>query len=535
MGHDDAIRYRLPTSVIEFSGTVTRTHDSLLRRDDHDAVAKAVLASYGEEAQQTAKIDSGWLRDTAVALELTEDGRLISSAVESSGQLGKVVLAAASTGGLLAGLALGLPPGVLIAAAGAVAGRVHLDFVDEETKRRLEQSTALTDDEAKIAEAYDKLYPHLRPLSGRYAGVVLELKLKQQAATAEIAEADNAADRASALWKLRTLSHALKSAEVELDRLREHFKTWRATTITTTSEEREVLVPLDSLRKSGVTLQGSKPHFPGNLNEHSRKLKDVWDTLGLYVELPDVDPKAPPATIEAAGDNEILYREPRQERINIYKKDEEGKVVLIESKQHLVMDELSVVRKIKLHKSLWAKRASTLKFSADGALTGYASTAAAAGAAFAETVQGVPASIAASLEQSKKIYDQVDGLRNRTLDQKLARIKKEVELKQQEILKDDLLATSSQHAELERLKQQAAILEQSKLIAGYGPPSADAVELATLTKKVELLSAKYELAVVERAIASEAALGDVWSRLEQLEAQKALAGATGNGGAGGST
>ena len=227
-----------------------------------------------------------------------------------------------------------------------------------------------------------------------------------------------------------------------------------------------------------------------------------------------------PITVSAQGDNRFVYRIPRTVRLAVYKKNGKGKAALVESKPYQVMDECCDFKSVKLRKSLWARRSATVKFSSGGALIGYASTANAAGSAFAESVQGVPAAVAGSFEQSKKIYDQIDALQNRSLDKRLPRIKKEVELKQQELTRDGLLATAASYAELERLKQEASVLEQREKIAGFGrSPSAEAVELAGLKQQIELLAAKHDLAVAKRALASESDLAEIWQEIERLSAE----------------
>lgn len=512
-----ALDYRLPLSVVRASGTVTITKDTILDKDEAAPEAAMLLDVMGDERVRTIRIDYGWLRDTGVAFELTEDERLVSSAVESTGQAGKAVLAVASVGGALAGLALGAPP-VLVAAAGAAMAKVSSEALAFQIRQlEGELSDEEKTDEQKVEEAYEKAHPGVMALSKQYATLVLELNLKMAAAVRELADAADGGDRAAALWRLRNYGQGLAASQAEFERLKQHFKAWRAGTLKSRSEKREYLLSLDLIRAADVTI-GDDRKVSFAANPEARKVRKVWEDLGLTVRVIPANGKD--MHVPDAAENVILARVPRWVRLDVYKKGDNDEALLIESKPHLVVDGMSAIKKVKLRKSLWAKRSATLKFSESGALTGYASTATAAAAAFAETVQGVPAAVASSLEQSKKIYDQVEALRTRSLDQRLARVKKEVELKEQELTREGLLATAGSHAELERLKQEASILEQRDKIAGFGPPSEHSAELSNLKQQIELLTAKYDLAVAQRALASESELGEIWREIERLGARE---------------
>ena len=518
MGYQ-GLDYHLPVSVVRVSGTVTTTKDTILDKTEVAPEAAMVLDVIGQETVRTVKIDYGWLRDTGVAFELTDDGRLVSSAIESTGQAGKAVLAVAGIGGAIAGVALGIPPGVLAAAAGAVGARLThegADLAGALQNLLREVRVGEETDEKKVEKAYEKAHPDVMALSKKYATLVLDLNTKIAASARELADAATASERAAALWRLRTYGQGLAASQSELERLKQHFKAWRAGTLTSRTDSRDYLLSLNLIRAAGVKVAKNGDVDFSN-NPEARQVREVWDELGLVVTIDPADGEA--ATIPDT-DNLILCRMPRRVRLNVYEKGDDKKASLIESKLHMVMDEMSVIKTVKLRRSLWAKRSATLKFSASGALIGYASTTTAAGAAFADTVQGIPAAVASSLEQSKKIYTEIDGLRSRSLDQRLARVKKEVELKQQEQTRDGLLATDATHADLERLKQEASILEQRDKIAGFGQPSEQAAEVANLKKQIELLTAKHDLAVAQRTLASESELGDIWREIERLSTQE---------------
>jgi hypothetical protein len=134
-------------------------------------------------------------------------------------------------------------------------------------------------------------------------------------------------------------------------------------------------------------------------------------------------------------------------------------------------------------------------FSSLGALVGYTSKHTSEAAGLADTVSGIPTAVVGSLEQSKKLLDGISALRTQGLDSRLATLKTQVELKQQEITESGLLATEASFGELQRLKQEAEILQQKKTIGDLtAAPDPNASLLADLKQQIELLSAQQERA-----------------------------------------
>ena len=110
MAHIDSVGYHLPLSCVRVTATVAETTDTILHgRPRRSPQATVTLDVIGDEASLTASITSGWVSDTNVAFKLTDDGRLVSSAVESSGELGKIVVGAVGVAATVGGMLLGMP------------------------------------------------------------------------------------------------------------------------------------------------------------------------------------------------------------------------------------------------------------------------------------------------------------------------------------------------------------------------------------------------------------------------------------------
>ena len=205
--------------------------------------------------------------------------------------------------------------------------------------------------------------------------------------------------------------------------------------------------------------------------------------------------------------------------LTVWEKAADGTPLLRESKPYLVMDGACALETFTLKESRWAKRSTSVKFSDLGALTSYSSSADSSAAAVADTLGSLGGTVGDSLETAVKINTQLDALRSHGADQQLAKLKQQVDAKQQEITLAGLAVTEKDSAELERLKQQAAILEQRKAIAGDPAPSAADQQLAALDAQAKLLDAQRALSVSQRKLTAETDLAALRLDTERREAQ----------------
>jgi hypothetical protein len=121
MGSRD-LTYALPVLCVRVEGTIAETTDDVLKTAASVPEATVTLHVHGLLRDQTLRIKTGFLRDTSIALELTDDGRLKSTDAESAGQLGKVVLGVVGAGATVAGLLASPAATAATAAAAAAAG-----------------------------------------------------------------------------------------------------------------------------------------------------------------------------------------------------------------------------------------------------------------------------------------------------------------------------------------------------------------------------------------------------------------------------
>jgi hypothetical protein len=486
----DVIKYRVPVSCVRISATITDVCDSILGTHTRTPEATIKLEVIGG-AELKARIDSNWLSDTSVAFSMTDDGVLVSGSVDSTGEAGKVVLGVVSVGAALAGAVLGSP-----AAVGALANLTHLNALRENLERDYVLPPTPTDRDDPVIAAFARAKPEVYLMRKRYAELVEELQARIAGVLEGLSEIEEPADRREAMSRLDSDRKALEVARSESQRLDEVFNAWRALTLTTHTETHEILLTLDEIRLSGARIdENRRPVFEAADNRPAQgakaKAEAIWRDLGVVVVLPDAQDREgePHVPTQPRKHNKLVVRAPRRVTLDLYKRDDahpaheqNGRIraagtspaataVLVDSKPQLVMDELGELQTLMFRKSIWAKKSGSLKFSSLGALTGVATTRAAEAAALAETAQEIPGKVAGSLEQTKKLYDDVEALRDRSADARLVELKREVALKQNEISLAGLHATEAQAAELKRLQQEEAILKTKKAIADY-PASA---------------------------------------------------------------
>jgi len=475
------LHYALPESRVRVRSTITTTSDAVLggtKRVPQSTVALEVGAS---SARKTLEASTGVLRNTGVSVKLTDEGLLQSSSLESSGEAGKIlvgVVGAATTAA-----------GALISPASLLGSLSRLALADMSTVLREEEIPAGQTPEQLEAAAFAKSNPEAADFRSRLKFLVSQVNEEMLEVSGRLLTEGDESDRR---WELQNrflyLQRLLNVLQARLDSLNELFKAWRATTIETRTEECERLISIGEILAAEAKIsEGEDLCFCGK--EPSQLIRSAWEDLGVAVTLEPAE--ATRASEPSSKRDQILVRVPRRVILNIYGKGKDGKPVLKQSTPHLIMDAACEVQTVKLRRSVWAKRSVSVGFSDLGALNSYAYQSDSAAAAIASTAGELPGTITDSLEKSLKIRQTLGSLDSNDVQQQLTKVKAEAELKQQELTKAGLAATAADFAALEKLKQQAAMIEQRKTIEPIVDPVA--TEVAQLKQQVELLKLRAEL------------------------------------------
>jgi hypothetical protein len=499
---DDLIEYWLPRTCLVVKGELTTKNDEVFTgaaRDAHAVKSTHAELSLDTEADRTravpyvVKVHRGPLFDTSVSVELTEDRRLVSASTETSGQAGKIVLGAVGVAAAGASLVAGFAPGVLGGTsllAGATRGVMEAAPDDDSAVEEaiLSAAAKVSKDAVVVAKAFLKENKEVALARKRFSDLALGLldDLREALGAVELAQGDDDAHK-KAVARVVTCQKALEVARAEVTRLNAIFDAWRAGKIKEATETVERRIPLQKVIEAATA--------PANAVDGDLKcVREILLKLGTWVVAEGGDALAngdytleavttrclePPARSTGEG---VLLRQPRRTTLAIYQYYKNDKPApyagkpypptisaganfrLVERRTCFVVDSNCRHEFVPFRRSLWAKKTTALTLSQLGGLKTYTATATSQAAAIAETAGAVPSTVSSALADATKIRGEFDALKDRSLDLQIAEIKKQIDLKTQELTLAGLNATSAQFAELERLKQQQAILEAQAAI-----------------------------------------------------------------------
>ncbi len=497
------IAYRLPVTKVRFTAVRTHGHDSVFETNPNELTSAAaeMIVAADSRTEFKATIETDWLFNVNTSLTLTDDQRLTSASGGSEGQLGVV------TGGVLgalvfaAGVAVGVPEwGALIGAATTRATSSDKREIVPSKKPEPPSDPVEAQYKSKKPEEYEQLVKYRE----------LHATLEKEALRNAIDAVEKPAERPRLLAEARALERLQSRVDARLDRLKQLFQTWRATTLTTWTEDLTEDIAFDLLPSSA-----NGAFDPAKLED---PLKQVWERFGLMVvalpgfPAPPDEGKGPARNGTMGG---IYERSPRQVTWKLWKKrgPNDPADMCIRTGTSLVCDAISPVGSLEFRKSMWAKRTMKATFGNSGSMSGIevGSTSSLAGAA--ATIGALPGATTSALEEASKFGDQLATLRTKSLYQEADRAKKLLELKQTEVSSAGLAATEGDQAELLRLKQQVEIAESTAKLR------PDALAVSELKMQTELVNARRDLEVARRQLQTEIDLAELRAEVDRLQAE----------------
>jgi hypothetical protein len=452
------VTYYLPKSVIRLSATVKTTTDEL----SSDPIApetsdwKAELLTVADNNRgRTVTLGTSWLFDYGIKLAMSEDGRMTSASLDSTGQLGTVLASAAGLAVSIASAATFGLPGVLsrlVPGAGEAITREDLDGSTEEPgdpvahryhEEHPEEFRRLTELKAEYTEAQD--------------AVTAARRAHRKAA---------AATRDQAWRDYRQLIKAANDVSSELDRAKLMFTTWRASKQKTTEvvhECRLAVADLPVLEHESLTLDY-------RMKEGADPAEKFYAEVGYLVCLTERPPGGGMIPAGATtSDARLSVVQPRAVTLVTVRKGTDGNPQVTGYQRVLVVDEHCSEVSVPIRKSLFARRNTAVTLSELGALVGLelGGTSSAAGAAAAAT--GVRTEALAALESAEKARKSLDTLSAADAEAELAGLKRELAIEEQRLLLAGQAATASDYARLQWLKQQVDIKEARAKLGGPIP------------------------------------------------------------------
>jgi hypothetical protein len=320
--------YWLATSAISFTGTCTTTVSADgPTKDKYQAAASLTTRADGPQEPVSLIVNSGHA-DTKLSLGLTEDGRLTSSDLESTGEGPTLLGSAVSIVTSLATVAETAVKGEFVAPEGDDKGEG-----DKSGKKRPERKPFAGQHQLdQLTDGENKLTDYLVQLSNHIAG-----------------DANNAPDRPHP-DDLLVVRDALKLVDEQRDRLTKEQVAWAAAQQTTSAISASYTIDIRDL----PTCDDGHEFKPGP--ELSAAARTVWNELGLMMCLVDdhqpqvavSDPRNDlddGAPVQDGAETSIWYRRPRRVRLDLWKKkdgaekeQESEEAELVQSSQVEIVD-----------------------------------------------------------------------------------------------------------------------------------------------------------------------------------------------------
>lgn len=476
MGTETTVDYRLPVTKVRLQATVTETVDTIVTEKAPDGTLRQATARTAErsftlvtvadpEPCLQVKVESGLMRDYAFEVGLTDDGRLTSTSIETTGHLGQVLTAGATLAGTALALATGnVPLAALLGAAGANAAvEGPLGGGDEDVEEEPEDESELPSPEQQVWQAYVAAFPE-------QANRQTELTEEQQTLVGALDTArrrlrlavPDPAKMKTEREAVATLARLKADNERELDRANQLFAAWRAGTLKETKVVYDELVDLASLPTwyagaltFGTDAEGKRVE---TFFETALGVAAVVSENGTATSAPDT--VTTPPTVKT---DRFYYRKPRRVQI-AHAVGTAQKSALTSSERVLVMDRAAELVDVPIRKSLSGKRSTGVSMSELGAITKITYGGTASADAGLQALAGVPAAFGGALDTVSKARTTLDGLRNAPQERELDSLKRAVALEEERLKLAGQSATAADYAELARLKQDAEIAElRSKL------------------------------------------------------------------------
>jgi hypothetical protein len=437
-----SINYRLPLTKLVVSGAIRTSKDELTLVDRKPKTTRSLVSSDVKlvttadlTQERTLKPPTGTLETYKGAFSVTADGRLASASADVTGEAGAAIKSVASLAGTVAALAIvALGPG-------------------EEPKDDADDEDIL----GAYRAAYKEECDAFKLLREQRKDVV---RLIREAITTAVGDAGDLAD----LRRLRSLLAVIDERLVPADA---HFRVWRATKITHVEEAFELRVKLADIPGSVQAAQWGAGGV-GGVDGPPASLEQLWKGYGIGIEGSWLSERAAAEQRAETAVDHVYTRVPDLLELRVMKPD--GDRAIESSRQRaMVADDRSKVVSYKLEKSRLGRKSLALTFDADGFVSTIAVEGSSALAAGLSAATGAVEGFTAGVEGGTKAYNAVRTAGHAALDAELARVKNEVELRNQRLLAAGLDATSADAVELKRLEQLQGILDAQTKIRASDP------------------------------------------------------------------
>lgn len=434
----------MPVSELVVTGMLRTQTDDFPNPKTVDAEILSVdfaLITHADDAQLVVEPPKGALSTYKGSFSLLPDGRLSSASSDTTGEVGSVIRSIASiAGGAAALLALG---------------------TGEDPEDDLHNTNLLNSFAVHHSDSKNRLV-RLRNARARLAEILVDGLTDETGSNHE---------------EVRGLRVRLSLIDEQMLPLVSQFRAWRQSKITTVDQQFEFRVPLASLPTQALTAVPSTDRKSMGTAGSPSSLADLWTRFGHGVRAEWIGhsdgvrhPSDDAATaVPDPPDKATVYTR-RPELIELVVFRQAGQeVVRTGSMRAFVADSGSEVVAYKLEKSWFGRRSLALSFDSDGFVAAVSLEGSSSIAGALATGAALPESFAGGIESSTKSYSSLQAAGRASIEAETARLKAEVEGRQQRILAAGLDATAQDAVELQRLQQLQGILETQTKIRSSDP------------------------------------------------------------------
>ncbi len=456
MGTTTKFTYFLPTTKVRLRCLVTTLTDTI--PDPNESATSS--SDWSAELVTVADLDQRRtlvVRDYALTLGLTEDGRLTQAGVETTGQVGRVLVGAVTSAVGLAALLAGQLP--TVATAGAAAWSTISGYQPKTAVVTLETASDQSVRAELVASKYQEAYPEESARLAELAAERARTVSAVDSARAAYLAADGSST-ASARRVYRAAKEVLADVDAELEDAKAHFAAWRKTTITQTVVPWDLLVPLSAL----PTFDGASLTFIAGAE--GQRVRELFEAAGVVLAVPHGDAQLVALDQSSQHDggspaagSMLHVRRPRMAELMTVAGKTAAQVTVTAVHRELVMDDECEELELPVRKSWNAKRRTDLRLSEQGALIGLEFNGGSSAAGAVAAASEATGSLTGVLESAVKGRKALDSLASANQERELADLARQVALAEKRLLAAGQAATAEDYARLARLKQAVEIAQ----------------------------------------------------------------------------
>jgi hypothetical protein len=469
------IRYHLSTTVVNIQGVVTTkkeymSDNSIVDTIDKIDIRDLLLSAIADpDCYYCIDLEKTKISDDTFAIELSDDGRIITTDSNSTGKIGTTVNSIAGFVTNVVAVASNLTSPATV----ALSGLKKTAFNDSQAAERESHISYKLD----LENIYETEFPEraLRRKNVRKAIDTLTDKLIEL--NLSIANEGSEQRREELVKYTNQIKTSLTDLHVQNDSIESIFSAWKNVMQDEEENIYSFTLDIDDLLESSsieemVKEINHQEKLEKLIEEKSCQLRDVYQKLQFVLskrdyspytydnedELPKdfVSPELPGTSFPG-----IFCRRPRLVEFTIWKIDATDRLFPVSKTVRSILDRHSRLFTIEFGKSNWSNHNAKVSFHpTNGALKTLSTSNTSALSAASNVFSQLPKEVLANLEAANKIQAQLQKIEGENINKQIARMNREKKKIEAAIALDGAIATKKQKSEIAKYK---ALIERLKL------------------------------------------------------------------------